>query len=184
VQEEVQNYTPAGAGGKGVVLSEQTKTSTAEGAQAGTQGPNSSGTTPNAEVGVPGYPGATTSPGGNLSQESVERITDGEVLEDQFYLDPDDVVSCEIRATNGDFGVADVCLVVAKEGAADRVAESLEQRKDDRIAEFSAYDVYDSAQTALSADVSEMGRLVVLLMLDEEGKASAKEIIESYLPED
>lgn len=119
-----------------------------------------------------------------LTLESVERITDEEVLKDQFYLNPDDVVSCEIRAANGDFGVADVCLVVAKEGAADRVAESLEQRKDDRIAEFSAYDVYDSAQVALNADVSEMGRLVVLVMLDEEGKASAKEIIESYLPED
>lgn len=115
--------------------------------------------------------------------DSVERITDEEVLEDQFYLDPDDVVSCEVRAANGDFGVADVCLVVAKEGAADRVAESLEQRKDDRIAEFSAYDVYDSAQIALNADVAQMGRLVVLLMLDEDGQTSAKEIIESYLPE-
>lgn len=75
VQEELQEYTPTGAGGKGVVLSEQTKTATAEGTQAATAGPGSTGTTPNAEVSVPGYPGAVTSPGGNLSQESVEKIT-------------------------------------------------------------------------------------------------------------
>ncbi|HNW03823.1 MAG TPA: DUF4358 domain-containing protein [Oscillospiraceae bacterium] len=119
-----------------------------------------------------------------LTLESVERVTDEEALAEEFYLDPDEVVSCEVRAASGKFGVADVCLIVAKEGCADDVAESMEQRKDDRIAEFSAYDVYDSAQIALSADVSEMERLVVLLMLDEDGKAAAKEIIESYLPED
>lgn len=119
-----------------------------------------------------------------LTLESVERITDEEVLKEEFYLNPDDMVSCEVRTANGDFGVADVCLVVAKEDATDNVVESLEQRKDDRIAEFSTYDVYDSAEIALNADVSQMGRLVVLLMLDEDGKASAKEIIESYLPED
>lgn len=119
-----------------------------------------------------------------LTLGSVARITDAEALAEEFYLDPDQVVSCEVRAASGKFGVADVCLVVAKEDCADDVAESMEQRKGDRIAEFADYDVYDSAQIALGADVSEMERLVVLLMLDEDGKAAAKEIIESYLPED
>ncbi|HLN60532.1 MAG TPA: flagellar M-ring protein FliF C-terminal domain-containing protein [Symbiobacteriaceae bacterium] len=75
VQEEIQEYKPTGADGKGVLLSEQTKKSSADGTSGGSQGPNSTGTTPNAETGVPGYPGAVSSTGGgNLSQQSMETI--------------------------------------------------------------------------------------------------------------
>jgi flagellar M-ring protein FliF len=73
VMEEVQEYTPSGTGNTGVLLSEQTKESSADGTS-GSQGPNSSGTTPNSETGIPGYPGAVTQQGGNLSQESKESI--------------------------------------------------------------------------------------------------------------
>ena len=59
---------------------------------------------------------------------------------------------------------------------------SLENRKDDRINEFRNYDVYDSYDIAMGAEIYEAGELVIMLMLSEDDKAAAKEIIDYYLP--
>ena len=59
---------------------------------------------------------------------------------------------------------------------------SLENRRDDRINEFSRYDVYDSYEIALNATIYQADELVVMLMLDENSKAAAMETIDSFLP--
>jgi len=69
---EATEYKP-GPDGKGVVLSEQTKTHSSEGTSTTTtQGP--AGTTPNTELGVPSYPGTTTQPGNNISEDQKESV--------------------------------------------------------------------------------------------------------------
>lgn len=117
-----------------------------------------------------------------LTRQSVSAVTDETVLSEQYYLDLSKVVSFEIRSAEGKYGVADVALIRAEEGAGDEIAESLEKRKDDRINEFLRYDVYDSYETALDAEIFQSGEMVIMLMLSEDDKASAFEILYSYLP--
>ena len=119
---------------------------------------------------------------GDLTAASVEKITDKTVLTEQYYLDLDNVVAMDIRSANGKYGVADVALIRVAEGKGDDVMESLERRKDDRINEFSKYDVYESYSVAMNADIYQTGELVVMLMLDDNTKAAARALIESYLP--
>ncbi len=117
-----------------------------------------------------------------LTFKSVSKITDKTVLSEQFYLDLDNVISYDIRSALGNYGAADVAIIRVKEGKASEVMESLENRKDDRIGEFRSYDVYDSYEIAMEAEIYEAGELVVMLMLSEEDKAKAKETIDYYLP--
>lgn len=117
-----------------------------------------------------------------LTLGSVSKITDETVLAEQFYLDLDNVVSCDIRSAAGNYGVADVAIIRVKEGKAAEVMESLENRKDDRINEFRNYDVYDSYRIALDAEIYEVGELVVMLMLSEDDKEAAIGTIDYYLP--
>ncbi len=88
----------------------------------------------------------------------------------------------DVRSAEGKYGVADVAIIRVKEGKGDEVIDSLERRKDDRINEFSNYDVYDSYAIAMNADVYQTGELVVMLMLDDDAKTAARALIESYLP--
>jgi len=113
---------------------------------------------------------------------SVSKITDETVLSERFYLDLDNVISFDIRSALGNYGAADVAIIRVKEGKASEVMESLENRKDDRIGEFRSYDVYDSYEIAMEAEIYEAGELVVMLMLSEDDKAKAKETIDYYLP--
>ncbi len=117
-----------------------------------------------------------------LTLESVSKITDKTVLEEQFYLDLKNVVSYDVRSALGNYGAADVAIIRVKEGKAGEVIASLENRKDDRINEFRNYDVYDSYEIALEAEIYEAGELVVMLMLSEDDKAAAKETVDYYLP--
>lgn len=117
-----------------------------------------------------------------LTLESVSKITDKTVLEEQFYLDLENVVSYDVRSALGNYGAADVAIIRVKEGKAGEVIASLENRKDDRINEFRNYDVYDSYEIALEAEIYEAGELVVMLMLSEDDKAAAKETVDYYLP--
>lgn len=117
-----------------------------------------------------------------LTLESVSPVTDETVLTELFYLDIKNVVSFDIRSAEGSFGVADVAIIRVAEGKAAEVMASLENRKDDRINEFRGYDVYDSYDIALEAEIYEAGELVVMLMLSDDDKAAAKEIIDYYLP--
>lgn len=117
-----------------------------------------------------------------LTLESVSKITDKTVLEEQFYLDLKNVISYDVRSALGNYGAADVAIIRVKEGKAGEVIASLENRKDDRINEFRNYDVYDSYEIALEAEIYEAGELVVMLMLSEDDKAAAKETVDYYLP--
>ena len=117
-----------------------------------------------------------------LTLKSVSKITDETLLSEQFYLDLDNVISYDIRSAEGNYGAADVAIIRVKEGKASEVMESLENRKDDRIGEFRSYDVYDSYDIAMEAEIYEAGELVVMLMLSEDDKAKAKETIDYYLP--
>ncbi len=116
-----------------------------------------------------------------LTAKSVSVISDKTTLTEQFYLDLSKVTAYEIRSAEGNFGAADVALLIVNEGETAEVAESLEKRKDDRINEFLDYDVYNSYNVALEAEIYEEGRLVVMLMLSEDANAAAKAIIDSHL---
>ena len=117
-----------------------------------------------------------------LTSSSVSVIRDKTVLEEQFYLNLDNIISYEVRSAEGKYGVADVAIIRPKEGFANEVMDSLEMRKDDRINEFLNYDVYDSYEIALEAEIYQVGELVVMLMLSDDNKAVAKELIDYYLP--
>lgn len=118
----------------------------------------------------------------DLTRQSVSVITDETVLEEQYYLDLGDITDYEVRSAEGKFGVADVVLLHVKNDTAEKAIESLELRKDDRIYEFSNYDVLDSYTIAMEADIYQADELVVMLMLPDESKTKAMEIIESFIP--
>ena len=117
-----------------------------------------------------------------LTAKSVIKAEDKTFLEEQFYLDLKNVISYDIRYAEGSYGAADVAIIRVKEGKAEEVMESLENRKDDRISEFRNYDVYDSFDSAMEAEIYSEGELVIMLMLSEDDKMIAKEIISYYLP--
>lgn len=119
---------------------------------------------------------------GEMTFLSVEVIDDYQTLSEQYYLDMSKIINFEVRSAEGKYGVADVALFWVEEGAAEEIMASLENRKDDRINEFSKYDVYDSYEIALNAEIYQADELVVMLMLNEESKAAAKDIIDSFLP--
>ncbi|MBR5872608.1 MAG: DUF4358 domain-containing protein [Oscillospiraceae bacterium] len=118
----------------------------------------------------------------DLLERSVKPVTDKTFIEEQLYLNLKNIVSYEIRCAEGNYGVADVAIIRVKEGKAAEVMESLESRKDDRISEFRNYDVYDSYNVAMNAEIYDEGELVIMLMLSEDDKEIAKEIINYYLP--
>lgn len=117
-----------------------------------------------------------------LTRKSVSSVTDKTTLTEQYYLDLSNVIEYDIRSAEGNYGVADVAIIRVKEGKANDVMDSLEMRKDDRINEFLNYDVYDSYEVALEAEIYQAGELVVMLMLSEDDKAAAKETVDYYLP--
>ena len=117
-----------------------------------------------------------------LTAKSVEKISDETFISEQLYIDLNNVISYDIRCTEGKYGVCDVAIIRVKEGKTAEVINSLENRKDDRINEFRSYDVYDSYNIAMTADIYDQGELVIMLMLSEEDKAKAKEIIDYYIP--
>ena len=92
------------------------------------------------------------------------------------------MISYDIRYADGKYGAADVAIIRVKDGKAGEVMDSLENRKDDRISEFRNYDVYDSYDIAFKAEIYQEGELVIMLMLSEDDKAKAKEIIDYYIP--
>ena len=117
-----------------------------------------------------------------LTSNSVSKITDETVLKEQFYLNLDNIITYDVRSANGKYGVADVAIIRVKDGFAGEVMDSLEMRKDDRINEFLNYDVYDSYNIALEGEIYQAGELVIMLLLSEDDKATAKELIDHYLP--
>ncbi len=117
-----------------------------------------------------------------LTAQSVSKITDETVLTEQYYLDLDKIITYDIRSAEGKYGVADVAIIRVKEGFAGEVMDSLEMRKDDRINEFLNYDVYDSYNIALEGEIYQAGELVIMLLLSEDDKITAKELIDHYLP--
>lgn len=119
----------------------------------------------------------------SLTMGSVEKVEDVTVLSEQYYLNLDDLNGYEVRSAEGKFGVADVAILWVKDGCGDSVMDALQSRKDDRIAEFVDYNVYNSYETAVNADIYQEGELVVMLILNDEDKTIAKGIIDSYLLE-
>ena len=119
---------------------------------------------------------------GELTAASVSKVTDKTVLTEQYYLNLDNVLAMDVRSAEGKYGVADVAIIRAAEGKGDEIMESLERRKDDRINEFSNYDVYESYSIAMDADIYQTGELVVMLMINDEAKSEARTLIDSYLP--
>ena len=118
----------------------------------------------------------------DLTRESIQKITDETTLAEQFYLDMDKIVSYDVRAAVGNFGAADLMLLRVKEGSAEEVMAEIENRKDDRINEFSHYDVYNAYDAALNAEIYQEGEIVVMLMFSAEGKTAAKAVLDRYLP--
>ncbi|MEG1632267.1 MAG: DUF4358 domain-containing protein [Hydrogenoanaerobacterium sp.] len=90
-------------------------------------------------------------------------------LSDIFHLDSTMVEDYAARYTNGRYGVADVVILKLKNpddtAQKEAVISGLEQRRDDRIAEFENYDVHDAFNIAKNAEVFTRGSYVILLML-------------------
>lgn len=116
----------------------------------------------------------------DIIRKSIKVVTDETILSEQYYLNLDNVIDYEIRSADGKFGVADVAILRVKEGKAEEVMTSLELRKDDRITEFSNYDVLDSYEVAQDAEIYQSGELVVMLMLNKESRETGMRIIESF----
>ena len=99
-----------------------------------------------------------------------------------------DVAESYVRYVEGDFGADDVYIILPKEGTdengsshRDNVITALKKRKEDRIKEFSNFDVYDSFRIAQDAVIFERGSYVVMLMLEDND--TARQIVEKYIPE-
>jgi len=118
----------------------------------------------------------------SLLAGSVEQVTDSQTLSELYYMPMDALVDYAVYSADGRFGAADVAIMRVRDGRAEEVAEALEQRKADRIAEFLNFNVNDSYNIALNADIYEEGELVIMLMLSDSDKATARGIIDSYLP--
>ncbi len=116
-----------------------------------------------------------------LTISSVEKVTDRTTIDEQYYLDLKNVASYEIRSASGKYGVCDVAVLRVRNSAEAEVMESLEKRKDDRINEFLNYDVYNSYNVAMNAEIYQEGELVIMLMIPEENIPTVKELIYSYL---
>ncbi len=117
-----------------------------------------------------------------LTAKSVETVTDEQTLTEQFYLNLYNIKSHEIRSASGEYGVCDVAVIRVKSGTGDGIMDSLEKRKDDRINEFLNYDVYNSYETAMNAEIYQVGELVIMLMIPEDNMEEVKELIDGYLP--
>lgn len=90
-------------------------------------------------------------------------------LSDVFHLDMTLVEDYSARYTSGRYGVADAAIIKLRnpEDTAEKeaVTHALEQRRDDRIAEFENYDVHDAFRIAKEAEVISRGNYMILLML-------------------
>ena len=118
----------------------------------------------------------------SLLAQSVSQVTDSQTLSELYYMPMDALVDYAVYSADGRFGAADVAIFRVRDGRADEVSESLELRKSDRIAEFLNFNVNDSYNVALNADIYEEGELVIMLMLPDDAKTTARGIIDSYLP--
>ena len=116
-----------------------------------------------------------------LTLESVEKVTNKTTLEEQYNLNLKNIEEYEVRSAEGKFGVADIAIIRPKDGFADEVIASLEERKDDRINEFRNYDVYNSYSISMNAEIYQADELVVMLMFDEDTNENAKKIIDSCI---
>ena len=92
-------------------------------------------------------------------------------LSNIFHLDTTMVEDYSARYTSGRYGVADVAIIKLKRPDdivdIEAVTLALEQRRDDRIAEFENYDVHDAFRIAKEAQIISRGNYVILLMLED-----------------
>lgn len=113
----------------------------------------------NTEIGVP------------MGQEADETIAT-----DLFHLNLEDVNEYKIYHTMVMNFAANIAVVEAKDGKADAVATSLEQRKEDVVNNFKQY-LPDQLEIAESGKVIKKGNYVVLIILEDMTKA--EEIVEN-----
>lgn len=104
-----------------------------------------------------------------------------EEVEDVVGLDLDSIDEYHIRYLNSDFGASDVYIVKPKEGMSDSVRDMLKKRQEVRIREFTDYDIYNSTEIAENSVLFSRGDYLILLMMED--NKSAREIIETYIPE-
>ena len=60
-----------------------------------------------------------------LTAKSVEKISDETFISEQLYIDLNNVISYDIRCTEGKYGVCDVAIIRVKEGKTAEVINSL-----------------------------------------------------------
>ncbi len=113
-----------------------------------------------------------------IDNPSLSDATD-DMLQELFFLNPDDVESYAVRYTDFKYGVSDVMIIKPKADKKQNVVSSLETRKKTRIAECENYDIHNSYEIAQKAEIYERGGYVIMLMLED--NASAKKIIERYI---
>lgn len=114
----------------------------------------------------------------NVENSTLADATD-QILEEEFFLDPEDVEEYAIRYTDFRYGVSDVCIVKPAEGKKQDILDAFTSRQQARMAECENYDIHNSYAISKGAEIYERGGYVIMLMLPD--NESAKKIIEQYL---
>lgn len=116
-----------------------------------------------------------------FNQEMGLVIPDDDEVENVVGLDLDAIDEYHIRYLNPDFGASDVYIVKPKEDRDDAVRDMLKKRQEARIREFTDYDIYNSTEIAENSVLFSRGDYLILLMMED--NESAREIIETCIPE-
>lgn len=112
-------------------------------------------------------------------EEEVIEATAQEV-EDVVGLDMGTVDEFYIRYLPTDFGAADVYIIKPEDGEESAVIEALKKRQEQRIREFTDYDIYNSTEISENAIIFKQGGYVVMLMLED--NEMGRSIVEEYIP--
>lgn len=108
-------------------------------------------------------------------------MADDTTMTELFGFDLEtDVEEYFVKYSNSRFGVSDVYIIKPRQDRNDAVRNSLELRREARIAECSNYDVLGSLDISKTGAIFEHGGYVIMLLVEDKERATA--IIEEYIP--
>lgn len=123
----------------------------------------------------------------SLLLESVSTVVSSTVLSEIYHIPMDAVIDYEVRSANGRFGIADVAIIRVRPNRGADVVAAFEEYRADKMAEALTFNVNDSYNVTLNAQIFEDGELVCMLMLPDDmndlGRELIDEIILSYSEE-
>ncbi len=116
----------------------------------------------------------------SIGRETEAKTATAKEARDIIGLDLDTVDEFYIRYLPADFGASDVYIVRPEDGEDDAVLKALKKRQEERIREFTDYDIYNSTEISENALIFNQGGYIIMLMLED--NQAARTIIEEYIP--